>query len=228
MATTAQLRRAIRFALPPSSLCGPVTGHCAVGNRGMYDRLNADIGEGSTTQLMPYLGRVSGAGRPCGRCCEHGRRAAACVRYGWRWAPSGLSRSRQFGRRRVGPEDENCSWVYAADEALVVLAGRLGLRLAHVKRRRALYIAAVRAGAWARAIARAWPGIRSGGCWWACRIAIDCGRRRSHWPSLTKPLPTSLPDRRPCWFLVLQRSVVTIQLRGTSGTRPRAGLAVVP
>ena len=121
--------------------------------------LNADIGEGcDDASLMPYLARVSIA---CGGhtgdaasmtaalrlAAEHGVAAGA--------HPSYPDRAR-FGRRALAaPEADIAAWVTQQTEALAEQAGRLGLRLAHVKPHGALYNVAARDAGVARAIARA-------------------------------------------------------------------------
>jgi 5-oxoprolinase (ATP-hydrolysing) subunit A len=121
--------------------------------------LNADIGEGcDDAALMPYLARVSIA---CGGhtgdaasmlaalrlAAEHGVAAGA--------HPSYPDRA-QFGRRALAASaNEVAAWVTQQTEALAEQAARLGLCLAHVKPHGALYNAAARDAAVARAIAQA-------------------------------------------------------------------------
>lgn len=121
--------------------------------------LNADIGEGcDDASLMPYLGRVSVA---CGGHVGDAASMAAALQLAAAHgvavgAHPGYPDRVHFGRRPLAAtEDEIAAWVTQQTEALAEHAGRLGLRLAHVKPHGALYNMAARDVGVARAIARA-------------------------------------------------------------------------
>lgn len=121
--------------------------------------LNADIGEGcDDASVLPYVARVSIA---CGGhagdmasmqaalrlAAEHGAAVGAHPSYPDR---------EHFGRRVLpASADDIAAWVREQTEALAEEAGRLGLRLAHVKPHGALYNLAARDAAVAAAVAEA-------------------------------------------------------------------------
>lgn len=121
--------------------------------------LNADIGEGcDDASVLPYVARVSIA---CGGhagdmasmqaalrlAAEHGAAVGAHPSYPDR---------EHFGRRVLpASADDIAAWVREQTEALAEEAGRLGLRLAHVKPHGALYNVAARDAAVAAAVAEA-------------------------------------------------------------------------
>jgi UPF0271 protein len=121
--------------------------------------LNADIGEGcDDASLMPYLARVSIA---CGGHTGDAASMTSALRLASEYGvavgahPSYPDRV-QFGRRPwAATADDIAAWVTQQTETLAELAGRLGVRLAHVKPHGALYNVAAYDADVAQAIAEA-------------------------------------------------------------------------
>lgn len=121
--------------------------------------LNADIGEGcDDAGLMPYLARVSIA---CGGHAGDAGSMAAALRLAGEYgvmvgAHPGYPDRAHFGRRPwAASQDEIAGWLTQQLDALAEQAGRLGLRLVHVKPHGALYNAAAVDPQVAQAIAAA-------------------------------------------------------------------------
>jgi UPF0271 protein len=130
--------------------------------------LNADVGEGcDDAGLMPYLTRVSiASGGHAGDAVSMtaALRLAAAHGVAVGAHPSYPDRAR-FGRHPlVATAEQIATWVTEQTEALAEQAGRLGMRLAHVKPHGALYNVAARDRGVAQAIAGAVaafdPGLR--------------------------------------------------------------------
>jgi UPF0271 protein len=121
--------------------------------------LNADIGEGcDDASVLPYVARVSIA---CGGHAGDVASMQAALRLAAEHgaavgAHPGYPDREHFGRRVLPATAEDiAAWVREQTEALAEEAGRLGLRLVHVKPHGALYNVAAHDAAVAAAVAEA-------------------------------------------------------------------------